>query len=323
MGINNKFGWILLIAGIAVVGFLMRPFMTAIAFGAVVAFLWHPAHLRLKKIISENWSATIFTVITALIAVFFMLIGAKLVLSEFGNIYLYFSKLDIPSMLSASPEIGTAINDITRFFLSKIIVGLSDFASQLPHILLSMLIFFITLFFFLKDGERLVKWAKKNIPLNAQKKEQIYKDLNNYAHAFINVWLLIGILQAVVAILGFYIFKLPFGLVAGLVAAVVSIMPVVGPSALYVPVGVVLIFRGDVTAGIGLMIYGLVLGGILDYILRPYLASKWARVHPMIILLGIFCGIAALGPAGFIIGPMLLMIVVTLFKDFSLMKELK
>ena len=323
MGINTKFGWLFLIAGIVVVGFLLRPFMTAIAFGAVVAFLWHPAHLRLKKIISENWSATVFTVITALIAVFLMLIGAKLILSEFGNVYLYFSKLDIQSMLSASPEIGTAINDVTRFFLSKIIVGLSDFASQLPHILLSMLIFFITLFFFLKDGERLVKWAKKNVPLNAQKKEQIYRDLNNYAHAFINVWLLIGILQFVVAFAGFYIFNLPYALIAGILAAVLSIIPIIGPYVLYIPIGVFLILKGNITGGIGILAYGVALGSILDYGLRPYLASRWARVHPMIILLGIFCGIAALGPAGFIMGPMLLMIVVTLFKDFSLMKELK
>ena len=321
MGVN-KFGWVFLIASILLVGFLLKPFMTAIAFGAVTAFLWHPVHFRLRSKISENWSATILTVITALIAVFLIVIGAKLVLSEFGNIYLYFSKLNIPNLLSATPEIGTAINDVTRFLLSKIIAGLSAFASKLPHIMLSMLIFFITLFFFLKDGERLVKWAKKNVPLNAQKKEQIYKDLNNYAHAFINVWLLIGILQFIVAIVGFYIFGLPYALVAGMLAAALSVIPIIGPYALYIPVGIFLVLKGNITCGIGILAYGITFGSILDYGLRPYLASKWACVHPIIILLGIFCGIAALGPAGFIIGQMLLMIVATLFKDFCLIKEL-
>lgn len=323
MGINNKFSWLFLIAGIVIVGFLLKSFLTAIAFAAVTAFLWHPAHFRFKQKISENWSATIITLITALIVIFIVISGASIVMAEFSKIYLYFSKLDIPHKFSSSPEIANAINDVTRFFLSKIIAGLSEFASKLPHVFLSMFIYFITLFFFLKDGNKLVKWVKKNIPLNSQKKEHLYNDLNNYAHAFINVWLLIGILQAVVATVGFLLFGLSYALLAGIVAAALSIIPVIGPYAMYIPVSIILILNGNSVTGIGILAYGLTLGSILDYGLRPFLASKWSTVHPMIILLGIFGGIAALGLSGFIIGPMLLIIVVTLFKDFSLVKELK
>jgi len=323
MAPDIKFGWLFLIAGLVIVGFLLKPFLTAIAFAAVIAFLWHSVHFELRKKISENWSATLLTILTAMIVIFLVLSGAKIILDEFGRIYLFFSKLDIAATFSATPEIGNAVNNITRFFLTKIIAGLSEFASKLPHVVLSLLMFFITLFFFIKDGDRLAIWIKKNIPINQQKKEQIFKDLNNYAHAFINVWLLIGILQAIVAVIGFLLFGLPFALLAGLTAAVLSVLPVIGPYALYIPIGVLLILKGDVSTGIGILIYGLTIGSILDYGLRPYLASRWSSVHPLIILLGIFGGIAALGPAGFIIGPMLLMIVVTFFKDYGLMRGLK
>ena len=85
-----KLHWLFLIAGLVIVGFLLKPFLTAIAFGAVVAFLWHPLHLKLRSKISENWSAIIITAITVLIAVLFIVSGANLVLSEFSSIYLYF-----------------------------------------------------------------------------------------------------------------------------------------------------------------------------------------------------------------------------------------
>lgn len=320
---NSKFGWLFFLGGIIAVGFLLKPFLTAIAFAGVVAFLWHPAHFKLRKKISETGSAALLTIATALTVTFLAASGAKVILSEFGKIYLFFSKLNIAEMLLDYPEVAQTINDVTRFFLSKIIAGLSEFASQFPHIILSMLVFFITLFFFIKDGERIANWVKRNAPISQQKKERIFRDLNNYAHAFINVWLLIAILQAIVATIGFYLFGLSYALLAGVVTAALSVIPLVGPYALYVPVSILLILKGNVAGGIGLLAYGLIFSGILDYGLRPYLASKWSTVHPLIILLGIFGGMAALGPAGFIIGPMLLMIVVTFFKDSGFVKTLK
>jgi len=323
MATGIKLGWIIVLAGLVVVALMLKPFFTAIAFGAIAAFLWMPVHSRLHRKISENWSATLLTIITAVIVMAILISGAGMVLDDFSRIYMFFSKLDIASTFTASPEIAKTINDVTRFFLTKIIAVLSDFASQLPRMMLSVLIFFITLFFFIRDGQRMAGWLKKNIPINPQKKEKIFKDLDNYAHAFINVWLLIGILQAVVAVVGFYFFGLPFAIIAGLLAAVLSIMPVIGPYALYIPVGLILILRGDVVTGAGLAAYGLIIGSILDYGLRPYLASRWASVHPMIMLLGIFGGITAFGPAGFIIGPMILMIVVAILKDYSIVSGAK
>jgi predicted PurR-regulated permease PerM len=316
---NGKFklSWLLIVACLIVIALLLKPFFTAIAFAAVVAFLWHPVHFKLRKYIPENISAFTLTAITAAVIITILASGARLLLSEFGRFYTLFSKLDVSNIFAVAPEFADSMKDVTRFFLSKIIENLSAIAVKLPYIVLSLLIFFITLFFFIKDGERLVLWLKKNVPIELQKKERIFKSLNNYMHTFINVWLLIGLLQAVVAILGFYVFGLPYALLAGLITAVLSIMPFVGPSAFYIPVGIYLIATGHTNTGIALMVYGWSLGSFLDYWLRPYLASRWAVVHPLIILLGIFGGIAALGPAGFIIGPMLLMIVVTFFKDYD------
>ncbi|MBI2041345.1 MAG: AI-2E family transporter [DPANN group archaeon] len=90
------------------------------------------------------------------------------------------------------------------------------------------------------------------------------------------------------------------------------------PYALYIPIAVITILNGDVNAGIGLLAYGLVTGSILDYILRPYLAGKHADAHPLLILLGVLGGLILLGPAGIIVGPVILLGAVTVLKSANL-----
>jgi predicted PurR-regulated permease PerM len=316
-------GWLFVLAGLAIIALILSPFFTAIAFAAIAAFFWHPVHFKLRKYLRENGSAALLTVITAALFAIVMSIGASVILSEFDKIYALFSTLNFANVLGSSSGLTTSFQDVAKFVLTKIFGDLSTIATKLPHIILSMLMFFVTMFFFIRDGERLANWVKKNIPVGAQKKEKIFADLNNYAHTFINVWLLIGILQFAVAVVGFLIFGLPYALLAGVVAAILSIIPLIHTYALYIPVGIVLILRGDVSTGLGILIYGLTLGSIFDYGLRTYLASRWAAVHPLVILLGVLGGVTVLGPAGFIIGPMLLMIVIAFFKDYGLLESLK
>jgi len=311
-----KLSWLLALAGIILIFLLVKSFLTAIAFAAVVAFLLLPTHSKLRRKIPESASAALLTLITAAVIIFAVLAGASTMLNEFGKIYLVFSKIDVSKLISSSPELSATLRDVVRFFLSKIIGALSELAAKIPHVILSLMIFFITLFFFIKDGEKLYNWIKARLPLNHKRKD-IFKDITNYAHAFINVWLLIGFLQAVVALFGFFLFGLPYALLGAIAAGILSVLPIIGPYALYLPIGAYIILSGDTTIGLSFIAYGLILGSILDYGLRPYLAGKWSEVHPLIVLLGIFGGLSLFGPAGFIIGPMLLMIIAAFFKEYG------
>ena len=67
--------------------------------------------------------------------------------------------------------------------------------------------------------------------------------------------MIIGLLQAFVAAVGFALFGLPYAILAGLAALVFSILPIIGPYIVYIPVSIVLIAQGDVSTGIGLLIY--------------------------------------------------------------------
>ncbi len=307
---------LIVIAAAAILAFfIIRPYFTAIVFAAVVAFLLYPAHQKLAKKVSETASLYILTLIAAAVTLLLMFYGASIVLSELSKAYLFISK---STLQLANIEFSDTLKNAARFLFQKTIESLSGSITSIPKVILSFFVFFISLFYFLKDGKEIANWAMAATPLANDKKEAIADDIKRYTYAFVYVWSLIAILQGIVAVTGFYIFGLSYGLLAGIAAAVLSFLPIIGPYSLYVPVGLILILSGNVNAGAGIMAYGLIIGSILDYVLRPYLAGRQSKSHPLLILLGILGGLSLIGPAGIIVGPVILLGATAILKGVNL-----
>lgn len=311
---EHKWLDILLIVGALALGFvLLRPFLTALVFAAVVAYIFYPAHKKLSSKIKDTPSAAIITGFVTFLTLAAIAIGVKIFLQEISQVFISVAGFDF-SKYVPNPALASSIKEITRLAVSKVIESTSAIITQIPRIVISFFIFIVSLFFFLRDGKWIWAWLQNRVPLRHDHKMRIFENLRRYAKAFVQVWLIIGILQGIIAIIGFTIFGLPYAILAGFIVMIFSILPVVGPGTLYIPVGIWLIIQGHLETGIGLMVYGLVLGGILDYVIRPYYTGRWAAVHPLIILLGIFGGLFVLGPAGFIVGPILLLLIMAVIQ---------
>ncbi|MBI4095997.1 MAG: AI-2E family transporter [DPANN group archaeon] len=317
MANNNIYKLLLVLAAVILAGMLLKPFLTPIVFAAVVVYLTMPLHKKISEKISETFSAYFMTALVIGIVVLLLSYGASIILNEFGRAYIFISKIN-SSQLSINPQLADTIKNAARFFFSRIISDFSGTVSQIPKFLLSVFIFFISLFYFFKDGEKFAKLVGENLPLPADKKDHLFNDMKKYVRAFVYVWLFIGLLQGVVAVIGFKLFGIPYAMLGGFAAVILSILPVVGTSALYIPIAAVTILNGDFNSGVGLLIYGLAIGGVLDNIIRPYLAGKHSDAHPLLILLGVLGGLILLGPSGFIIGPVILLGAVTILKSVDL-----
>jgi predicted PurR-regulated permease PerM len=115
----------------------------------------------------------------------------------------------------------------------------------------------------------------------------------------------IAVLQGALLGLAFYIFGLPGALLWGFVAAVLSFLPVVGPSLVWGPASLLMLLTQNYVAGIGILVFGLVLSNV-DNFLRPLIQRQVGRMHPLVSLIGIFIGIPIFGILGLIIGPLML-----------------
>mgnify|MGYP003599277462 FL=1 len=122
--------------------------------------------------------------------------------------------------------------------------------------------------------------------------------------------------QGVVALIGYWIFGAPSAMLLFALTAVASMLPVVGAAIVYVPVGIFMIAEGNSGPGIGVLIYGLVVVGLTDNLLRFTLLKKLEDIHPLVTVFGIILGMNIFGFMGLIFGPILMSITVLLIQVY-------
>lgn len=126
----------------------------------------------------------------------------------------------------------------------------------------------------------------------------------------------VAIGQGVVALIGYWIFGAPSAILLFALTAVSSMLPVVGAAIVYVPVGIFMIAEGNSAGGIGVIIYGLVVVGLTDNLLRFTLLKRLEDIHPLVTVFGIILGMNIFGFMGLIFGPILMSITVLLIQVY-------
>lgn len=167
-------------------------------------------------------------------------------------------------------------------------------------------IFFITLFYFLADRERIVGQMVLLSPFRDKTDRSIIDRMALTVRAVVTGSLIVAVVQGVLAGVGMTIFHVPGALIwAGLVIVSANI-PFVGTAMILVPVIGYLLLTGNMTDAVGLAIWSAVLVGGVDNFLKPFLVEGKTRMHPLLILLSILGGLQVFGPIGLIVGPTVL-----------------
>ena len=122
--------------------------------------------------------------------------------------------------------------------------------------------------------------------------------------------------QGLVALIGYYIFGAPSPLLLFALTALASMLPVVGAAIVYLPVGIFMIAEGQTGPGVGILIYGLIIVGLTDNLLRFTLLKKLEDIHPLVTVFGIIMGMNVFGFMGLIFGPILMSITVLLIQVY-------
>ncbi len=134
---------------------------------------------------------------------------------------------------------------------------------------------------------------------------------------------ILGFAQGVIAMIGYSIFGVHNAIFWGLLTGAASIVPVLGTMFIYIPVCVYQIASGDVSGGLFLTLYCLVLVGGIDNVLRFTLLKKMADIHPLITVFGVVLGLKIFGVMGLVFGPVFLSLPGILFKIYKIEKGLE
>jgi len=311
----------IIIASILVVlSFLIiRPYISALLFGIILAFIFSLPYKKLNKLIKKP---TISSLIICLLVIIVLVLGvyliAQVTVKEAFNLYMSIQELDIFNLINQAilrvfPDSPELARQITLTLQQALVTLTNNFINQAgqymtnaPQFFIQIFITFFVMFYFLKEGDIILQYIKEILPFNKEINNKLIKRSRDVAHATIYGQIIIGIIQGITAGIGFYIFGAPSPLFFTIFAILLAILPFVGSWLVWFPLGLIMIASGNVTNGILMMIFGFVIVSTIDDLVKPFIVGKRAKINTLIVLIGMLGGFVLLGIIGLIIGPIVL-----------------
>ena len=302
---------------------LLKPFMVAILASFVATYLVYPVYKGLNMVIKNKGVCAaillflIFVII--LIPSFFI---AERAIGEAANFYHKIVGIDFNRLSeTASRYTGIDLNldlyarDITSKAITLLLGNLSEFALSIPKKAIVVFISLFLMYYLLKEGDNIVNDIKKYLPLKEKQKEELIGKMKGVTWAVIYGVVVTAILQGIIGAIGLYIFKVHSPILLGLIMIVAAMMPYFGTAIVWLPAALIKLLNGDLFNGIGLLVYGVLVISLVDNFIRPMIISRKSRVHPLVIILGVFGGLSLFGFMGILVGPLILAVLIA-FLDF-------
>lgn len=345
MSSRNLLTWFLmglLAFGLYCAYILLRPFMNCLIMAVVFAALFHPVYAWfLRRLGGREYLAALivlfFVVVLVIVPLTLLLMGlipqmrysvasVTVWLSE-GNLDAIFTRylnpffnwlnVEAPFLGVTSESVKAAIIEATRK-VGQNLIGLSaNLVGQTLTVVLDFLLFFLALFFFLKDGSSMVTRIKYLTPLREEQQERIIQNLRRISKSVLAGGFLVAALQGFVGGVGLALVGVP-ALFWGTVMTFAAFVPVVGTGLVWVPAVCVLLFGGFWKSALFLALWCGVLVTSIDTFLRPFLMRGASGVPILFLFLAIIGGVQAFGIVGLLYGPLILtfaMVMLTIYAD--------
>ncbi|MCF7866055.1 AI-2E family transporter [Candidatus Woesearchaeota archaeon] len=316
---------ILYVLAIVVLYLLFKPFISALVVGGIIIILLYPLNKKLqKKIKNKTLSSTIMLVLVIII----ILIPAYFLFSnlaiESGKAYTSFSKLNITQITQSindvtglNLEIHTTINKLTTKALEYLENSALSILGSVTEVLLSLFIMFFFIFYGFKDGEKIQDAIINILPVKKEHKNHVLTETKKVLNGVMYGQMLVSLLQGFLGGLGFWIFGIPNPILWGFIMAIFAFIPFLGTPMIWLPAAIIAFLSGNVVGGIGMLIFGAIIVAQIDNVIKPKIIGDSSGMHPVLVLLGIFGGLALFGLIGFILGPLVVAISILLIRFFT------
>lgn len=310
---------------------LFSPFFTAFALATVLVVVSYPLYELVKRWFTygrETLAAIITTLLVFTLIVTPIFFVSSVLVGEFFSLYQSLetdSPDALPLLTQGEALLATYLPGLTIDFTDPIKqsaawLGRSFGAifSGAVSMVITLLLSILATFYLYKDGRRLVKWLVSISPLPDTEDNLIFERVGRAIRATIIGTIALSVIQGVVATTGFAIFGIERAVLWGSLGALGALIPGVGLLGIMVPALIYLFIIGNTTGVIGLAIWAIIAIIVVDNIVGPYLMSRGNSLHPFVVLVSVLGGISLFGPIGFIVGPVLVTVFLTLLEIYTL-----
>lgn len=331
---------VIILVGLISVLFLsmIRAFLLAILLAGIFSALAHPFYERLVHLCKGRQNlAALTTLLVILLIVFLPLAGllgivaaqaVKIGASVTPWIEQWTGRPSaLESLLSNIPfwdslagfkqpilqKGGEAVGRLSTLLFEN----LSAFTLSTMNFIFLFFVMLYTMFFFIKEGDAMLARIMRFLPLTDNVKQRLLERFTTVARATIKGTVVIGFIQGGLAGLAFWAVGIDSAVFWGAIMTVLSIIPAVGSALVWVPAVIILFLAGHIAKAVGLLLFCSLLVGSIDNLLRPWLVGRDTELHELLIFFGTLGGISLFGIIGFIIGPIIAALFVTLWDIYA------
>lgn len=328
-----------LLSGLLVAGFVVvRPFLAAIAWAAILVYAAWPLHVRAQRWLrgSRAWSALVMSVALTLVS---------------GVSLLWFGALLRNEALSAAREAAAMLQAGVR--LPEPIVRLPWLGPWLQERLLELgtdrtawgrqvgewaeqwgvdvmrivgdvgrnafrfAVALLTSYFLFRDGDRLLEQLRGSLRgLLGERVQAYFAAMGDTTRAVVYGLLFAALAQGLMAGFGYWVAGVRAPVFWGAATAVIALVPF-GAPLIWGPIALWLLLQGAVVAGVGLLAWGILVVSWVDNLVRPLVISGMSHVPFLLVLFGVLGGLAAFGLIGLFVGPVILAILLALWREWT------
>jgi predicted PurR-regulated permease PerM len=219
----------------------------------------------------------------------------------------------IPSHQEILNWLGTAAQSAGGF----LVASASRMTAGTAAFFLDFFVMVYAMFFFLRDGPAILERIFYYTPLSSEDEERMLERFVSVTRATIKGTLIIGLIQGTLAGVAFWFAGVGGAAFWGTLMVILSIIPGVGSAIVWIPAVIYLFATGETLSAILLAAWCAAVVGTIDNVLRPMLVGKDAKMPDLLILLGTLGGLFLFGPIGFIVGPIICGLFLTVWEIYG------
>ena len=311
----------LILALLILIGIIIAfwPLLDAVVLAFSLAAVLVPFKQRLAgRYSSDRTAAVIITTLSFAVVSGILVLTAAIIYTNLDYIFGMANTIirwvqTFPGAGALSPEM---LAGTLRAVVGALRAYIEDIAVDLPIILLKAFIFFLALYLFVLSGDHVARELRSVLP------GRLAASVNSLSGKTVDTLYAVYIVNVQVALITFLV-SIPFFILWGyghvlffsVLMGIFQLVPFLGPQLLIIFLAIYALACGDIPRAVAMLAVGYpLISGSADFYFRPKMMGKRTAIHPVLMMIGLFGGLALFGLLGVILGPLFAALLVSAYE---------
>jgi predicted PurR-regulated permease PerM len=314
------YGTVLLLAYLLYL--LFRPFLTPLAWAAILAALFHSSYSRMETRWGKSTAAAVSTAGVTMIVIVPALLIMTAFIEEatqavrsvdlsvqtegFARLRRIWTRAQATGLGANLGNLEAVVKQGTAWIAGLVAGQAGVLLRNVVLIFVDLIIMLFAVFFFFRDGHAIMAGVRRVLPFEPEQSERMIMEARELIHASVTAGLIVAVVQGALGGITFALLGLGAPVFWGVIMGFFSLLPIAGPWIVWVPSAIWLLLTGSVGRAVTLIAIGAGVVGLVDNFLRPLLLSGRSQLNGLLVFVSLLGGITAFGFLGLVLGPVVM-----------------